>query len=251
MESPQFNIHHYTDLSAMTSILGKKQIVLRATNVLYLNDSRELLEGIDVVKKLVNRDIEPGAFRNYYLTSFSHAVDNMSMWGMYAANGSGCILSFDHNILSRCYEMIALCSYGQEETEESLRNFLDLTENGCLTNLGGPQLTPEQQIETKNSMKENVIISTCLQAKNEAFSTEKERRGIIHCDKSELVKFRVKNNIVVPYIEIPVPKEALKSITIGPTSNSILTMQSIIHFLMINEYNYKIPIYQSKVPYRG
>lgn len=252
MESPKFNIHHYTDLSAMISILGQKQILLRASNVLYLNDTRELLEGIDAIKKTEDIQICSGSFRSYYLTSFSHADDNINMWGMYAANGSGCMLSFDYDTICKCYQIVAQCTYGQEATLRDLKNFLNLTDNGCITNLGGPQPTSEQQSDFKKSMRENILITTCLQAKNEAYSSEKERRGIIYCNESQYVKFRVKNNIVIPYIEIPIPKEALKSITIGPTSKSELTMQSIMHFLKINGYDLdKVQIKTSKVPYRG
>lgn len=252
MENSSFKIHHYTDLSAMTSILGKEYITLRATNVLYLNDSRELHEGIEVVEKIENRKISSGSFRNYYITSFSHTEDCLTMWGMYAANGSGCILSFDHNIIAKSYEVVAQCTYGEEATQRDLKNFLNLTDNGAITNMGGPQLTKETQIDIKSQLRENLIITTCLQAKNEAYSIEEERRGIIHCNNNKLVKFRVKNNTIIPYIDVAIPKEALKSIIIGPTNNSSLTMQSIIQFLMINGYNLdNVEVRKSKIPYRG
>ena len=51
-QDTSWNVHHYTDLNALISILGKDKITLRATNISYLNDSRELKEGIEVVKKI-------------------------------------------------------------------------------------------------------------------------------------------------------------------------------------------------------
>lgn len=252
MENNKISIHHYTDLNAMISILGKQKIFLRATNFLYLNDTRELLEGIEVVNKMENRDIPIESFQDYYLTSFSHAEDNLSMWGMYAANGSGCILSFDKDIITSHYMIVAECTYGEENIQNDLKNFLNLTNNGSLTNIDGPQPTKNQHDDIIKHLKETLIATTCLQAKNEAFTVEKEIRGIVHCDKRECIRFRVKNNVVIPYVELGIPKEALKSITIGPTSNSDLTKQSIRHFLKINGYDLaKVEIKESKVPYRG
>ena len=44
MHETKWNVYHYTDLNAMINILSKDKIVLRATNVLYLNAPHELFE---------------------------------------------------------------------------------------------------------------------------------------------------------------------------------------------------------------
>lgn len=46
-------------------------ILLWATNFSYLNDTRELIEGINLTKRIESISIKLKAFRNYYVTSFS------------------------------------------------------------------------------------------------------------------------------------------------------------------------------------
>ena len=156
-QDTSWNVHHYTDLNALISILGKDKITLRATNISYLNDSRELKEGIEVVKKIENRDIHPGALRNYYITSFSECDDNLSMWGMYAANGSGCSISFDYNSLQYGYEVIAKCTYGEEEIKNHLKKFTGLIKEGHFTAFFTPTPSQEAIEKNRNNLYDNIL----------------------------------------------------------------------------------------------
>ena len=64
--------------------------------------------------------------------------------------------------------------------------------------------------------------------------------------------FKTKNGVIIPYIEVEIPKEALKEIIIGPTNKQDLAIESVLHFLSINGYDWKnISVKMSKVPYRG
>ena len=107
-------------------------------------------------------------------------------------------------------------------------------------------------IDAYKDFDNNIILSTCLGAKNEAYKHEQETRGVVHCDDASKIKYRVRNGYIAPYVEIRVPKEALKKIVVGPTNNKMLTVQSIYHFLQINGYDInKIDVVSSKIPYRG
>lgn len=252
MEQNNRNVHHYTDLNALISILGKDKITLRATNISYLNDIRELKEGLEIAQKTENIYILPETMRNYYITSFSNCDDNLSMWGMYAANGSGCSISFDFECLKNGYEIIVRCAYGEENIKRYLKNFTGLIENGKITPFGTPNLTQEIIEKGKADLYNSIILTTCLMGKNQAYEHEQEIRGIVQCNDSQSIKFRLKNNYIVPYIEVDLPKETLKAITIGPTSNTELTIQSIKNFLLINGYDVNNIITKaSKIPYRG
>lgn len=131
-QETKWSVYHYTDLNAMINILLKDKIVLRATNVIYLNDPHELLEGIDVINGVLKNKIHPGAFRSYFLTSFSANRDNLSMWGMYAANGNGCALAFDYDELSKAYPIMIRCIYGKDEIEQHFNSFHKLAQTGFL-----------------------------------------------------------------------------------------------------------------------
>lgn len=248
----KWNVYHYTDINALISILGKDRIVLRATNILYLNDPHELIEGITAINDIQKNKIHPGAFRSYYITSFSSSKDNLSMWGMYAANGNGCALAFDFDELSKGYEIILKCIYGKDEVEQSFNNLNSLTQTGVFTSLSGSKISKEDEQKNREALTINNIITTCLGAKNEAYRHENETRGVIFCNDCNKIHFRTRNGYIVPYAEVLLPKSVLKEIVIGPTDNTFLKEQSIYHFLQINGYNLnEIQLVKSNIPYRG
>jgi len=248
----RWNVYHYTDLNALINILGKDNIILRATNILYLNDPRELLEGIDVVNETMGCKISSGVFRNYYLTSFSDNSDDLNMWGMYAANGCGCALAFDYDELSKVYLIMARCIYGKKEIKDSFISFHNLSLTADFMPLGGQMLPKSDEEHNRRALAHNNIIWTSLGAKNDAYRFEKETRGVLYCSDKEKVKFRTRGGYIVPYVEVILPKCALKEIVIGPTDYTILKEQSIIHFLQINGYDLDaIKLVRSQIPYRG
>lgn len=249
-------VYHYTDLNAFISIIGRKCITLRATNCLYLNDSNEIKEGTESIKRVENKEISDAAFRNYYLTSFSKQSDCLSMWGMYAANGGGCAIGFDLDIISKSYNGIINCTYGKKEIDNNLSNYANLLRNGVSAFFpanGGATTIKKNTGEELEGMLTNLYIATCLGSKNENYRFEDEIRCYIsNNDNKKDVCFKVKNGIIIPFINVEIPKEALKSIVIGPTNKSALTMQSMMHLLVINGYDWhQILISMSKVPYRG
>lgn len=254
-EISQSSLYHYTDMNALINILREDKIVLWATNCLYLNDSNEIIEGAKSIKRVMDKNIQPGAFRNYYLTSFSKASDQLNMWGMYASNGNGCAIGFDYNVLSNSYEIVTECTYGEKETDNNLNNFFQLNKTGYITQLGSDVKNGEivnNNDQLRNNMEQNLLITTCFEAKHEAYRNEQETRCVIYCNDNKFIRFRSKNGIIIPYIVVPMPKEALKSIIIGPTNKSELSLRSIIHFLMIKGYDLdNISIKSSKIPYRG
>ena len=251
-QETKWNVYHYTDLNAMINILSKDKIILRATNVLYLNDPHELLEGIDVINGVLKNKIHPGSFRSYYLTSFSSNSDSLSMWGMYAANGNGCALAFDYDELSKAYPIMIKCIYGKNDIENHFNSFHRLAQTGVFSSFGGTKLSKEDDEHNREVLINNNIISTCLGAKNDAYHYENETRGVLYCSDNRRVSFRTRNGYVIPYVEVSLPKCALREIVIGPTDKSYLKEQSILHFLQINEYDLdNIKLIKSKIPYRG
>lgn len=67
--------------------------------------------------------------------------------------------------------------------------------------------------------------------------------------KKEIIKYRLKNNLIVPYVELYLPKSALKEIWIGPTNDMERATKSLRIYLDHMGFN-EVEIKQSKVPYR-
>ena len=53
-----YKVYHYTDLNAFINIIRNEDIVLRATNCLYLNDSNEIVEGVKSVERVIQKKID-------------------------------------------------------------------------------------------------------------------------------------------------------------------------------------------------
>ena len=252
-----YKVYHYTDLNAFINIIRNEDIVLRATNCLYLNDSNEIVEGVKSVERVIQKKIDVGAFRNYYLSSFCQTSDTLQMWGMYAANGAGCALGFDFSQLQKAYGLSIKCTYVEKEIDESFKNFYNLNKNGHIVHMGPNHEEEQRRIDAnkkqiQDELETNLIITTCLGSKNIAYENEQERRCVVYTDNPLYVKHKVKNGIVVPYVEVHIPKTALREVIIGPTNTSHIAKQSVIHFLKMKGYDLdKVNVTLSKIPYRG
>lgn len=71
--------------------------------------------------------------------------------------------------------------------------------------------------------------------KNSAFAEESEQRFFIISKKGHAKPFyRMKNNVLIPYLKLRFDEALLRSITIGPCANKEFAHQGLIHFLAHN-----------------
>lgn len=253
-ERPKSIIYHYTNMDALAGILGREHIILWATNASFLNDPSELSQGISLINRIGFSELKLEDFKDYYITSFSKKEDSLVMWSHYGSHGSGCCIGFDYDSICKTYGTVCKCVYGNEEAEKCLKNTLNHIDHSVTFAFDMPQPTPEEQAMTRKTSRESFLRAICLMAKNEAYRYEDETRGFI-CVPSDCYKhvnFRTVNNYISPYIQIYLPKSAVKRIVIGPTLHTDVTLCSIKRMLEIREYNIdEIEIVHSKVPYRG
>ena len=210
--------------------------------------------------------------------------DYLPMWSMYGANGSGVSLGFDSSTIKKYAQNadIGKCIYnlnknkfqaiiGVEKLEDILIDFSERPEN----------LSKEECISQffKNVSKLISVISIVFYAKNQSYEYEDELRLITNlklakdnfdtieeylkiCEQqkehfiklpkqeNDKVKYRIKDNLIIPYIENHFPKEALQKIIIGPTSNMELSKHSLRVYLDHLGYEH-VEITRSKVPYQA
>lgn len=246
---------HYTDINALTYILDKDFINLRASNCLYLNDGREVEEGLDLIEECSGIQLSKHSFRSYFVSSFSCSSDNLSMWNMYAANGKGCSIGFKPDFLlnNTIFDFWVPCFYNKDEAKLFLESNLALAKHTNTQNLYRINCLEQSiSIIDKQALIDNAYIKTALAAKNNAFHEENEFRGVAQSNNNQDIMFREKNGVVIPFINLKIPKDAIVEIKIGPTNKSELTALSVLNMLKIREYNWKnIIVSSSKVPYRG
>lgn len=275
-------LYHYTSVDALLGgIIVKdkprpgKEICLWATNCRYMNDPKEFSTGIQLANEVLDfsfdkpiqddceqKENEEQLKDTTYITSFSSAVDCLPMWGMYGQKGHGLALGFDTAVLKTRFNLLK-CVYATEENKKWLKEEVSKL-----------MKAPDdwwKQIEGGNILSKilgslgNLLgfyILLWIFGKHSAYAYEKEMRSIFILEKErnqetkgssvakkEIIRYRLKNNLIVPYIELYLPKSALKEIWIGPTNDMERATKSLRTYLDHMGFN-EVEIKQSKVPYR-
>jgi hypothetical protein len=270
-------IYHYTDLNAAKSITENAQVWL--TDYRFLNDKEEFTNGyevlldaldeyqdysgkypkdfIDDITKAVEF-IRGSGFQdlvrnNIFVTSFSRAPDLLGQWRSY---GMYC-LELDEAFFRDDEVVVLDCHYLHHPNDA-----LDFA--GSLIN---DYILPElvevwRQDKTLVSLELSSFIDIyALSFKHQAFDDEYEIRFVISCSPDdERINFRVRGNLLIPYIPLAFEPQLLKSITVGPIDNQELACASLTMFsekvsLKIQQeqgdIEYWLVVGNSEIPYRN
>lgn len=248
-------LYHYTSIDALFGgIIVKnnpepgKEICLWATNCRYMNDPEELSIGIQFANKVLDFSFDESNENakwlkdKTYITSFSSAVDCLPMWGMYGQKGHGLALGFDTDIIKASFsDLLLKCIYVNQEDNTQFINEqsgLDVFKSLWRQDDGSEKYF-------NNFFFFYMILWIC--GKHSAYEYEQEVRCFL--TSSQPIKYRLKNNLIVPYIELYLPKSVLKEIWIGPTNDMERATKSLRTYLDHMGFN-EVEIKQSKVPYR-
>lgn len=251
-------LYHYTSIDALFGgIIVKdnpqpnKEICLWATNCLYMNDPEELNSGVQLAHEVLKipskesiQSLKERVKDDVYIVSFSSAIECLPMWNMYGKNGHGLALGFDTTELSKIYNLYK-CIYATEANKEWIKNEIlkiptDWWKQVKIENI------LSNTLENADSMF-LLYLTLWLSGKNPAYEYEKETRCIFINRNN--IKYRLRDNLIVPYIEQYIPKSALKEIWIGPTNDMERATRSLRTYLDHMGFN-DVEIKQSKVPYR-
>lgn len=96
------------------------------------------------------------------------------------------------------------------------------------------------------------IINYAFFFKNYHFKHEDEYRVVFLLDKKytkKLVKYRVREGVIIPYIELKYQKSSINEIRISPQNKKELSQKSIEFYLNGNEYK-DIRVIKSEIPFR-
>lgn len=220
-------LYHYTDLNGLKGIVENKS--LWATSLQFLNDSEELLHGMECIKnalpkfeeKIPSPDIESiihaleryskRYLKNAYNISFCRDPELLSQWRGYA-NKQGVCLEFDRDELLTSLDLecckyehddVIYCAKGASANAESqLRELFDSLALAHKSN----------HFEDYKKLNAIQYASRAIPFfKNIAFSEEKEYRIVVYPFHGlHEVKFRVSEQGLIPYVEL-----AAKEKTIG------------------------------------
>lgn len=270
-------LFHFTDAQAIYSILLNKSIWL--TDLRFLNDSRELYDGVDFFDQSL-KNPQHGLFSNYdykkesteYLqTAFADSVSfgiNEEPIFVFSLSRMGNILSqwraygsyaieFDERMLRDELSVLSDCIYSQKEKEGLAKNAVA----GALADISQEMSQNDGCIGIKSLDALSKIMEVAATFKDQGFSEEQEVRIIRQApEQDESIKFRPKNNKLIPYYEMKISLDYVKAIHVGPIAEQELAFSSMSSFVrkierdwQIDSSNieYELKVKKSSIPYRG
>ena len=270
-------IYHYTTIEALTNgiivnnAIKDKEICLWASNCEYMNDPDEVKTGYQFLNKIIGSYLDNKENLPYvseydytikdkiFITSFSTQNDSLPMSRMYGKDGKGIALGIDKEIITKVYKpLIYKCIYNSDKHIREISQILKskkITRDSNIYDSEELKKGLEKILETAISGIIGVIndIVTTLAysiflVKNKDYSYEDEIR--LYTIAEENIAFRCKNDLIIPYINVFLPKEALKEIWIGPTNDLNRTNKSLRTFLDAKGFN-NVKIFKSNIHYRS
>ena len=252
-------LYHYTDSEALLNGIivpnpnPEEEICLRATRWTHLNDKEEIESGLKLIGEDTTERLKflSDGLRKYHDSScslsFCKSEDNLPMWGMYGKNGSGVMLAFDTRVLQSMFGFHLLpCIYEGSDYDNEVVNMLSALDLGD----GFNSLNNDEKLYL------SFILSAVFVSlrKNAAFTFEDEVRiiglGNPHFGLPKTTQYRISRGVITPYVNVSLPKSALKEVWLGPTNNIELAKASTEEFLQSRGF-YDVKVKISQVPYRG
>lgn len=203
--------------------------------------------------------------KNVYICSFSTDGDSLPMWNYYSKSSryEGYALGID---FAKWVEYIkSFRSYRLDRSriiyeKNDKRKKLDEILLKCEQSLENfkkrrdpEDVKPEDIERVKRDLSLSIAeLQFCFKDKH--FSHEKEVRVILRIPKDKDIsnglptKYRTGNGYIIPYVEAPVPKEAITSVRVGPLLEEGLADKNVKE--MMESRGCSCDVYTSEIPIR-
>jgi hypothetical protein len=242
---PDDLLWHYTDFGAFD---GMRQGNIRASEILYLNDSAECTYLIELAAQLMLKIPSPyptvteealsATFRHWipnydvftYVTCFSTKMDDLSQWRAYTRSPPGFALGFDRAILAEAAKsenfQLVECEYDLAEQEKLVTTIIkrQYASIASAINYADSQIDFGRKQSGFYNQALPVIcrelLQLCRRCKSPAFRDEGEYRLVGYSTLEP--KFRQVGSLIVPFVEwkFKSPLLPLKHIIVGPGPHS-------------------------------
>ena len=189
-----------------------------------------------------------------FLISLSGNIESAAMWSMYSSNGSGIALKFDVATLQK-YALLkdndsiepTGCIYCKSASDILKKHgkYIEVLYGALRESLGN----------NNDTIHDMLLFDIASQIKHSSYQYEDEHRIIVNKGNHKVL-FRERGGVIIPYIEVKIPIDALKGIIVGPTANFEYVKKSIEMFIDSLDWDplmqpLSINIKKSEVPYRG
>ena len=225
---------HYTDVNGLYGIIKSDSFWL--TQREFMNDiaepyySQKLIENVLADKKSsFNFEEIKSRFhfwKNDFILSFSTEIDSIHQWNYYSGGYGYCITFKKESIMKCLREKITENTLGpviyDEDIQKKSIELLISSIEGLEENSNG--------YENYYYSIEKWLMSFYSLFKQKNHNCEKEVRFIVN-NTTLPVKYRIRNNIIVPYISLENLKLPIHEIWIGPKINKKLAKPGLEKFL--------------------
>lgn len=191
--------------------------------------------------------------RPVFVISFSQSGDLLSQWRAYGAYA----IEFDAEMLPLS---VSECLYEEDKKYDvAVEVSLD-----CALIMAQSMPENDGQLDEKGSEVFSNIIGLAARMKHDCFSEEHEYRivqghDIDHDVEDGLdVEFRTRGNFLVPYVELAIPVNCIKSVKIGPMKDQDLayaSMKAFVDKVIFKSFDqddfslHYIEVMKSSIPY--
>ncbi|KAB7679405.1 DUF2971 domain-containing protein [Plesiomonas shigelloides] len=254
---------HYTSADVLAAIFSSNKPTLRASHVNFLNDSAELMHGLEAIKntqsnlcghspesieemvdELLTDDYDPHIFS----FSLSEAQDSLYQWLAYCPKERGVALGFDfvdnYVEAERLHFRDAFSLPLQNPENEQMPRYRKCNYIGDGESI---ELSWLQWDEQKN-IKPN-LLSNAMFIKHSAFHFEQEHRLFFHPLINSQMYVPAKFNGSKPYVEFTFLPDILKCVYISPRGNKSLTERLVKKILMTHCLAH-VEVKVSDIPFR-
>ena len=261
-------IYHYTSIAGLKGILGQYSPTIRVTDSRYLNDTNEILRGIERATNEISHRLSAKKYEEpipntiefmeriirsiegalFFTASFCKEGDKLAQWVSYCPSNGGYSIGFDRSALIAYAEEkgfeIHDVNYNEEPykfitSAANIEHAIDAVENQVNRDLALYDLVP-------------IATREIALTKDVKFETENEVRLFSKRPNTTIsligLDFFEKNSILVPFLRFEFPKNVVKKVIIGPMQYKELALQSLEIFKAV--YGYDFAIEFSQVPLR-
>jgi Protein of unknown function (DUF2971) len=283
---PDKPLYHYTTQAGLLGIIKERKIW--ATHTQYLNDRREFLHAVDLVRGEILRLLDeqntrPGeasASRtealnkmhnalslspehiNVCVCSFSEDSDSLSQWRAYGGS-SGFAIGFSTEVLGTAVErqnfFLVQCIYEPSTQLDIARALVKevLDENLSKSSVTGDSATDELFWDTGGNLL-TYLYRYAPMLKDQSFKEEREWRIISRPIFAQRLDYREGRSLIIPYYRLPFWEDGqqtqIHEIIVGPTRDVERSIKSVGRLIkgrdIIKEGFGYTPVIASQVPYR-
>lgn len=273
-------LYHYTGVGALLGIVESNS--LWASNIYYLNDSREIVHACDIFRMSLSAYLKDGAIDsneeeylnqlntwvegckrnhfNIFIFSLSEHSSLLSQWRSYTPHGKGVSIGISEqtiNYLAKQHKLrIGKCLYEIQEQANlvgSLINKMILRFRRRPPEIDLSKAHPATcYFEFLEQFRGDVLQVLAL-IKHETFVEEQEWRLVSPYFEKYItpdIKYREGASMLIPYIELELGNEkpSFEQVVLGPSTYQELSMSALRQFL--SNKGICNSIWNCSIPYR-